>query len=161
MRQAALWLACMALAGCGFHLRVEQPFAFDRLYLSGADTSPVVNDLRRVLATRKGLILTDAATGAQATLQIVSDAKEKIILSLTGAGLVREYQLRQRVSYILADPRHPDNASPGEISVNRTLLYSDTEILAKQSEETLLYRDMETDVVQQILRRMAAFKPAS
>jgi LPS-assembly lipoprotein len=31
-------------------------------------------------------------------------------------------------------------------------------VLAKESEEALLYRDMQSDLVQQILRRLAAVK---
>jgi len=34
-------------------------------------------------------------------------------------------------------------------------------VLAKESEEALLYRDMQSDLVQQILRRLAAIKPAA
>ncbi|HZV67738.1 MAG TPA: LPS assembly lipoprotein LptE, partial [Telluria sp.] len=47
-----------------------------------------------------------------------------------------------------------------EISLKRSLSFNETEVLAKESEETLLYRDMQTDLVQQILRRLAAIKPA-
>jgi LPS-assembly lipoprotein len=157
MRRRLLLVGLFA-SGCGFHLRVEQPFAFQRLYLRGPESSPVVLDLRRVLAARKGLTLTASEKDAEATLQILTDAKEKIILSLTGTGQVREYQLRQRVTYSLGNAGRPESASQGDIVVTRTLLYSDTEILAKQSEETLLYRDMETDVVQQMMRRLAALK---
>jgi LPS-assembly lipoprotein len=34
--------------------------------------------------------------------------------------------------------------------------YDDTQVLAKESEEQLLFRDMQSDMVQQILRRLAA-----
>lgn len=155
-----LLLAGLCLSGCGFHLRVEQPFSFERLYLKGPETSPVLLNLRRVLAVRKGLTLTATEKDAETRLQILSDTKEKIIQSLTGTGQVREYQLRQRVSYSLGDARHAESATQGDITVTRVLLYNDTEILAKQSEETLLYRDMENDLVQQMMRRLAALKPA-
>ncbi|MFN0162016.1 MAG: LPS assembly lipoprotein LptE, partial [Burkholderiales bacterium] len=37
--------------------------------------------------------------------------------------------------------------------------FNDTQVLAKESEEALLYRDMQTDMVQQVLRRLAATAP--
>jgi len=39
------------------------------------------------------------------------------------------------------------------------MTYSDAEILAKEQEEQLLFRDMRSDMVQQILRRLASAKP--
>jgi len=159
MKRAIALAACLLAAACGFHLRVDVPFAFQRMSLSGPEGSPLYNDLRRVLSSRKGLTVTTDEKSAQVTLKVVSDVREKIILSLTGQGLVREFQLRQRVNYVIGGPSSPETATPGEFVVTRVLLYSDTAILAKQSEEALLYRDMESDALQQMMRRLAAVKP--
>ena len=43
-----------------------------------------------------------------------------------------------------------------QVQLTRDVTYSDTEILAKEAEEQLLFRDMQTDFVQQILRRLSA-----
>ena len=43
-------------------------------------------------------------------------------------------------------------------AMSRDMTYSDTQVLAKAEEEKLLYRDMQNDAAQQILRRMAAVK---
>jgi len=43
-----------------------------------------------------------------------------------------------------------------EIELNRNFAYDDSQILAKESEENLLYRDMQTDAAQQIMRRVSA-----
>jgi LPS-assembly lipoprotein len=45
-----------------------------------------------------------------------------------------------------------------EIGLSRDMTYSDTQVLAKAEEEKLLYRDMQNDAAQQILRRMATVK---
>jgi len=37
--------------------------------------------------------------------------------------------------------------------------YNDAQVIAKENEEQLLYRDMQTDMVQQIMRRLAAAHP--
>src|SRR6267143_911365 len=41
------------------------------------------------------------------------------------------------------------------------LSFSDAQVLAKEAEEALLYRDMQRDMVQQIMRRLVAAKPVS
>jgi len=51
--------------------------------------------------------------------------------------------------------------APGEIFLRRDMTYDDTEVLAKESEEALLYRDMKTDAVQQMLRRLSVAKPVA
>ncbi len=43
---------------------------------------------------------------------------------------------------------------PNEILLKRDLLYSDSDVLGKEQEEALLYRDMQTDAVQQVVRRL-------
>jgi len=41
------------------------------------------------------------------------------------------------------------------------MTYDDTLVLAKESEEALLFRDMRTDAVRQMLRRLSVARPAS
>ena len=83
------------------------------------------------------------------------------ILSLSAGGKVREFELRYRVAYRLTDLAGNDLAPPGEISLRRDLTYDDTQVLAKESEEALLYRDMKADAVQQMLRRLSVAKPVA
>lgn len=160
LRRALVLAALAALSGCGFHLRGEQLYPFGSVYIAGPDTSPVVNDVRRILRSSRKIVVAPTQESAEATLQVVTDAREKVILSLTAQGKVREFQLRQRVNYKITPQGRPEKASNGEIVVNRVLLYSDTAVLAKDSEEALLYRDMQNDAVQQLLRRLAGAKIA-
>ena len=48
---------------------------------------------------------------------------------------------------------------PRLLRAQRDISINDSQVLAKQSEESLLYRDMQTDLVQQLLRRIAAVRP--
>jgi LPS-assembly lipoprotein len=45
-----------------------------------------------------------------------------------------------------------------EITLNRDISYNETGALSKESEEGLLYRDMENDLVLQVQRRLAAIR---
>ena len=38
--------------------------------------------------------------------------------------------------------------------LKRDLTYNDTDVIAKEQEEILLYRDMQSDAVQQLVRRL-------
>jgi len=48
--------------------------------------------------------------------------------------------------------------APTEIVQQRDISFNESAVLAKEAEEALLYRDMQTDIVQQLLRRLAAVK---
>jgi LPS-assembly lipoprotein len=100
----------------------------------------------------------DDPAKAEAVLQFTEEARQKEVLSLTGTGKVREFQLRYRVGFRVHDGKGGDYVPQSTIQLTRDVTFNDTEILAKEQEEQLLFRDMQTDMVQQILRRLAAAK---
>ena len=72
---------------------------------------------------------------------------------------MREFQLRYRVGFRVHDGKGGEFVPVSVIQLTRDMTYSVAEILAKEQEEQLLFRDMRTDMVQQILRRLASAKP--
>jgi LPS-assembly lipoprotein len=93
-------------------------------------------------------------------LGFTGEAREKVILSFTSAGKVNEYRLRYRVGFRVTDPKGALVFLPtSEILLTRDMTYNDAQVIAKENEEAMLYRDMQTDMVQQILRRLAAARP--
>ena len=147
---------CAALSGCGFHLRGEATLPFERLYLPGA--SPLVVELRRNVVARTRTKLTASESDAQAILGFTHEAREKVILSFNTSGLVREYQLRYRVGFRLYDAKGRNYIPPNEIQLTREVSFNEGQVLAKESEEALLYADMQSDMVQQIIRQLVAAK---
>ena len=85
---------------------------------------------------------------------MVSETTDKQILSLSGAGRVREYRLQYRISLRAYDRKQQEWLAPEEITLQRDFSYDDTQVLAKQQEESLLYQNMRSDAVQQVLRRL-------
>ena len=71
---------------------------------------------------------------------------------------MREFTLRYRVGFRVHDGKGTDFVAPSTIVLSRDVTFNDAEILAKEAEEQLLFRDMQTDMVQQIMRRLAAAK---
>ncbi len=45
-----------------------------------------------------------------------------------------------------------------ELRQQRDVSYNESQALAKESEEALLYRDMQSDLVQQLMRRLAVVR---
>ena len=79
-------------------------------------------------------------------------------MGLNSAGQVREVQLRLRLRFRLRTPGGKELIADTEILQTRDMSFSETLALAKDAEERLLYRDMQTDTVQQLMRRLAAVK---
>jgi len=153
MRLLAAAALAMLLAGCGFHLRGQATLPFETLYVDG-NTAMLV-ELKRNVAAGTQTKLVPTATGAQAIFSVDHEVREKVILSLDTSGRVREYELRYRVGFRLHDGKGRDWIAPNEIQLTRSISFND-QVLAKEAEEVLLYRDMQTDMVQQIVRRLSA-----
>jgi len=145
---------CAALAACGFHLRGSATLPFNTLYVEAPPASVFAVQLRRVIGSRSETRITNNRADADATLQVLNELREKEILSLSAGGRVRELQLRYRVQYQVFDKNKAPLAPPGEIVLRRDLSFNDQDQLSKESEEALLYRDMQTDAVQQLVRRL-------
>jgi LPS-assembly lipoprotein len=156
-----LLLMVLALAACGFHLRGSNlkgmEFAFKSLYLKAPGETPFVADLRSALAANK--VNFAAVDQAELVLEVVSEQPGKQILSLSGSGRVREYQLFYRVSLRAYDSQLTDWLPAEEISLSRIMTYDDEQVYAKQQEEALLYKDMRNDAVAQAMRRLSRAKP--
>ena len=153
--------AVAVLSGCGFALRQSPKLAFQTLYTNVADASLFGQLLKRNLKSIDGLeVITEAREieRAEVILELLLELPEKVILSRTATGTVREYVLRLRVRFRLR-ARNGDELIPDtELLQEREISFNETAALAKESEEQLLYRDMRADLVQQLIRRLTAVR---
>jgi LPS-assembly lipoprotein len=147
----------LALAGCGFRLRGTADVPFQAVYLPSSGSGIALDLKRNIQAGTNARVVEDAKL-ADAIVDFNGEAREKVILSLTGTGAVREFQLRYRVGFRVHDGKGADFVPQSTIQLTRDITFSDTDVLAKESEEQLLFRDMQSDMVQQIMRRLAAAK---
>lgn len=164
-RTALAGLAALAaaatLTACGFQLRGPRALPFDSLYIAMPEGSPLAAQLKRTIrASSPNTRIADSGNDAQAILLPTVDAKEKVILSLNAAGRVREYQLKQRFGFRVHNGKDAEFLAPVEIVITRDFTFNDSDLLGKDAEEQLIYRDMQNDLVQQILRRLQAAKLA-
>jgi LPS-assembly lipoprotein len=153
-------VAAIALSACGFHLREPAKLPFKTIYLGFSGNSSLGAELKRYLRVSDVNVL-ESATQAEAVLQVLNDSREKKILTLTTSGTVSEYSLYQRFTFQLKNNQGVVIIPPATIVLKRDITYDANQALAKEAEEALLYRDMQSDLVQQIIRRLAASKPGS
>ena len=154
----ALAALLLLLSGCGFQLRGTANVPFDTVYVPGA-SGGIALDLKRNIQAGTRAKVVENPKDAQAILQFLQEARTKIILSLSGTGRVREYRLVYRVQFRVHDGKGGDYVSPTTVELTRDITFNDSDVLAKEAEEGLLVRDMQSDMVQQIMRRLALSQP--
>jgi LPS-assembly lipoprotein len=159
MRTALSFLFVLVLAGCGFQLRGTAALPFDTLYIPSA-TGGIALDLKRNIQGGTRTTVVDDQKKAEAVLDFTQETRERIILSLAATGRVREYKLRYVVAFRVHDGKGGEFLPVNTVTLTRDITFNDSEVLAKEAEETLLYRDMQFDMVQQVMRRLAAAQPA-
>jgi LPS-assembly lipoprotein len=179
---SVILLLASLIAACGFKLRgsAELPgykLPFATIAITLPPTSEFYAQLKRnIEASSPGTRVVADTKDAEAVLTVLGDSVEKIILSLNAAGRAREYQLVRKFSFKV-HPNVPSVAPgppvkytdapaaapveyipPSLITLKREITFSDDLVLSKESEEALLWRDMQGDLVQQLMRRLAAAK---
>ncbi len=157
-RILAAAMLSVSLAGCGFQLRGVASLPFETVFVPGA-TGGVALDLKRSIQAGTRARVVDDAKAAQAILQFSQEQREKVILSLNAAGRVTEFQLRYSVGFQVHDGKGKVFVPQNTIALTRDVSFNDAEILSKESEEQFLFRDMQSDMAQLIMRRIAAAQP--
>ena len=157
LRVFSLVMAVWVLSGCGFQLRGAYTLPYQSIYVASGD-SVVGAGLKRQIRASGGTVA-DKADEAQASFLNTGEWRDTIILSLSGSGRVREKRLRYRYAYRVTDDKGWDLLPQSYVELTRDVTYADSATLAKTQEEDLLWRDMENDLVQQLMRRLVTAKP--
>ncbi|MGZ8259026.1 MAG: LPS-assembly lipoprotein LptE [Caldimonas sp.] len=135
------------------------PFA--RIRLAGfAPRSPLAAELKTSIDASPTTRVVEAGQGAQVVLQAITESREKAVVAQTAANLIREFELRLRFGFRVQDAVGKDLIPDSEIVLTRSLTYTESAALAKEQEEAFLYRIMQSDIVSQVLRRLASVRLA-
>jgi LPS-assembly lipoprotein len=150
----------LALTACGFQLRGQTTLPFKTVYVGFPDNSPVGTELRRYIRASGDASVVEDPKAAEAILEWLSETRDRAVLTLNSQGRVREYSLFYRLRFRVKDGKEKELMPPTEIVLKRDITFNESQVMAKEKEEELLYRDMQSDLVQQILRRLSALKTA-
>ena len=156
----AVLLAAL-ITGCGFHLRgtLSGNLPYKSLFIALPDTADVRIWLERYINASGSTKIVDSPKEADAIFQQISDNRIKTILSVNAQGRVREYRLQLDYRFQIVNSKGQILVRPNEVNLSRDITFDDSNILAKDLEEGLLWRDMNNDLVNQIMRRMSIIKP--
>jgi LPS-assembly lipoprotein len=176
VRRRTLFSLCGAalLGGCGFQLRQAPNFVFNSVVMNAPESSPLAQELRRLLAADgkvqvlgAGALATPAGGAASSPaaapagriiFDLLQELREKVVVGLNANGQVREFQLRSRVHFRVRNAQGAELIPDTELEQHRDITFNEAAVLAKEAEESLMYRDMQTDTVQQLMRRLAALR---
>ena len=155
LRIATVFVLSATLLACGFHLRDSSQFAYKNMYISG--NTQINKPLTKSLQAN-GLQIVNNPADAEMQLELLKEESEKRILSLSGTGVVREFELFYRVHFRTKSTADSVWSPPQTMEARRDFSYEDANLLAKQAEEKRLNENMRSDVVSGLVRRLAAIK---
>lgn len=155
----ALALTVVSLSGCGFRLRGSFEAPFKTMYLQMRENSPLSTAVAQHLRANSNIEIVSSPNEAEAILVLVRESRSRDILSINDSGRAREYELTLSLEFRVSSPEGFDYLETTSISASRDMSYSDTEFLSRAKEENFLYRDMESDLVGQLIRYIEAIKP--
>ena len=145
----------LLLAACGFQLRGDPQVGFLKLFITSVGASAVVADMKRALLAGTTRIVATPAE-AEAQLRVLQEEREKSVSTITASGRVYEYQLTLSVRYRMTIPgREEPVIAPTETVARRLITYSEAAPIAKEAEEQLLFKDMQLELADKILRQVA------
>lgn len=151
-------IGALALSACGFQMRGLTNLSFENLYIQGHNLS-ITKELKKSLAVNGVTVVTDQKK-ADLMLELLNEESDKKILSLSGGGKIKEYELTYRVNFRIRDPSSELWGETQTVEKQRDFSYDDSELLAKQFEEARLFDDMKSFAVQEIMRKLVVQKPA-
>lgn len=159
MKRRAVLVLAVLLAGCGFKLRGEQPIPVESLFLQVPVNSQIGAEISRHLRAVSQVKIVTQRADAKAIFELLGERREREVLAINAQGRAREYQLRLVASFRVMDAEGNELLPVTTLTARRDISFNETDFLARENEETLLYRDMQTDLVRQMINRLAAIKP--
>ncbi len=156
-RRLFLMTALAPLAGCGFELRRAPELKFSTVQLANfKPRSPLADELRMNINASATTQVVEGIAQAQVVLEAIDDGREKVVVASNSVGQVTEFQLRERFTFRLRSVSGRELIARTELLLTRDLSYTESAALGKEQEETYLYRTMQSDIVAQVMRRLAS-----
>jgi LPS-assembly lipoprotein len=156
-RRLLLITATALLAGCGFELRQPPKLGFETLAVSGLPPrAPLFEELQRQVKATGTTRIVPPGAPAEVVLEVLQSAHDRIVAAQSTAGQVREFTVRVRLRFRLHTPTGRVLIADTDLRLQRDMSFNESNALAKEQEESMLVRAMETDLIDQLMRQLAA-----
>lgn len=139
------------LVGCGFQLRGQADFEFDRIKRRGLDTA----QMSRIMDMNLKINGLEVNVGeGPVTLTLVDETRERSIVTFSATGRAREVQITYTLTFHVKNKAGDYLIADTALTQQRELTYDDDQILGKEAEENRLFKEMQEDVARQIVTRL-------
>jgi LPS-assembly lipoprotein len=156
---ALAWLALLAIvllsSGCGFHLQGNGslPEGMRKVYVVTADeVTPFALELRRAIE-RSGGEMASTSAEADTVVRIQRDRSGRRVLSVSARNTPQEYEIFYSIEYSV-DRGGKEVLETQPLEMIRNLSFDDTQLLAKDREETIVREAMAKDLAMLVTRRL-------
>ncbi len=153
-----VFIAAAVLDGCGFQLRGSNtlPAIMASTAIEGSDRySTLTKDLESALILRGVRVVSETAE-ATAILKVLSSQANKRVLTVDAAGKVQEYEIRQTIRFHVTTPAQQFVLQEQQLSLSQDFVFVRTDVLGKEHEEVQVRRDLQRDLVNLMMLRMAS-----
>lgn len=167
----AVLASALSLGACGFQLQGTHNMAFQTVQLTGfAGNSPLASELAHALQS-SGVRVVDStlsATQAASAVRVpithivldgMRDQRGMTVSTTTAYGQVRDVTASNSLRFRVLRGDGSVLLKPTDVALSRDMSYNETKALAKQDESEALYKAMQSDIVSQVMRRLAAIRP--
>lgn len=175
-RRLTIAVACIGLlgatSGCGFKLRHGYDMAFKTVQLTGfAGNSPLAAELARTLEASGVNVVDSTLEAAQAAsstsvpsshvvIDGIDEKRDTLAATATAYGQIRNMTARIEVRFQVKRADGTVLLPPAVVGLTRDMTYNEKDALAKQDESAALQRAMQSDLVNQVMRRLSVITPA-
>ena len=142
----------LMITSCGFHLRGMTEISFKTISLEGKELSFTKN-LKKTLASNKVAIILPTEN-PELRIELLSEESEKRILSLSGQGLVREFEIFYRVRYRIKTIDSETWSQENIIETRRDFTFSDSNLIGKEEEERQLNESMRNEAITNLFNQI-------
>lgn len=160
---ASLLAGALFLQGCGWHLRGAEPLPAElqTLHLQTAsENSKFARELNRAFRAMD-VTLTGSISDAPHALSVSNIRNDRRVLSTTSTAKVAEYLLTSTIIYSVSDTNGEKLVEPTAISTEESYLYNSDNAISSYEEESLLRKEMRSELIQQLIRRYRALNPVT
>ena len=155
-RQFIAIFMLLIVVSCGFHLRGMTNLSFKTISIEGKELS-FSNNFKKILKTNNiGII--PPTENPDLSLELLSEESEKRILSLSGQGLVREFEIFYRIRYRSKTSGSEIWSQENVLEIRRDFTYSDSNLIGKEEEEKQLNENMRSEVITNLLNQIQLTK---
>ena len=149
-------LLLIVITSCGFHLRGMTEISYKTISLEGKELS-LTKNLKKILNTNKVAIVS-STENPELRVEFLSEESEKRILSLSGQGLVREFEIFYRVRYRIKASDSEIWSQENIVETRKDFTYSDSNLIGKEEEERQLNEAMRIEAITSLFNQIQVIK---